>query len=107
MVESFFRRAKDPVVMSAIEGMIGALIDDAAARESIEIVREFALPLQSRALTHLLAVPEAEAETWIEWGVHVFRDGADGKQKGQVLEDYLQQRFDQALREPGEDFLVH
>ena len=104
MVEPFFRRAKDPVVMRAIERMIGALLDDAAQRESIEIVREFALPLQSRALTHLLAVPEAEAETWIEWGVHVFRDGADGKQKGQVLEDYLQQRFDQALREPGEDF---
>ena len=36
MVEPFFRRAKDPVVMSAIERMIGALLDDAAQRESIE-----------------------------------------------------------------------
>jgi cytochrome P450 len=104
IVEPFFRRAKEPTVIAAIDAMIGEMIAEALQRDSIEVVRDFALPLQSRALTHLLAVSENEAETWIGWGVHVFRDGADGKQKGQVLEEYLQQRFDRALAEPGEDF---
>jgi cytochrome P450 len=106
IVEPFFRRAKDPLVVAGIEAMIADLIDAALQSDSIEVVREFALPLQSRALALLLAVPEEEAETWISWGVHVFRDGADGAQKGQVLEEYLQRRLDQALREPGEDFFT-
>ena len=106
IVEPFFRRAKDPLVEAGIEAMIADLIDAALQSDSIEVVREFALPLQSRALALLLAVPEEEAETWISWGVHVFRDGADGAQKGQVLEEYLQRRLDHALREPGEDFFT-
>ena len=72
--------------------------------EKIEIVRDFALPIQSRALTYLLDVPESEAETWIGWGIHVFKDGEDGEQKGNVLEDYLEAQFDRAEESPGVDF---
>ena len=104
IVEPFFRRAKEPAVMASIEAMIAEMIDAALRCDSVEIVREFALPLQSRALAQLLNVSQEEAETWIGWGVHVFRDGSNGAQKGQVLEEYLQQRFDRALAEPGDDF---
>ena len=64
---------------------------------------EFALPLQSRALTYLLNMPESEAETWIGWGTHVFRVG-EGKEKGMALERYLHAQFDRALAQPGPDF---
>lgn len=104
IVEPFFRRAKEPAVMFAIHSMIADMIDAALSQDSIEVVREFALPLQSRALAQLLAVSEDESDTWISWGVHVFRDGADGAQKGQVLEDYLQTRLDRAQAESGDDF---
>ncbi|MEI7808882.1 MAG: cytochrome P450 [Verrucomicrobiota bacterium] len=104
IVEPFFLRAKNPVVVAEIAVLIDRMLVDALGRESIEVVREFALPLQSRALTHLLNVPEAEAETWIGWGTHVFRDGGDGQKKGAALETYLQQRFDQAVAHSGEDF---
>lgn len=104
IVEPFFLRAKNPAVVARVEMLIERMLQDALGRESIEVVREFALPLQSRALTHLLNVPEAEAETWIGWGIHVFRDGGDGQKKGAALETYLQRRFDQALANPGEDF---
>ncbi|TLD69875.1 cytochrome P450 [Phragmitibacter flavus] len=103
LVEPFFRRAKEPAVAAKVEALIADALDDALCRESIEVVREFALPVQSRALTHLLNVPEAEAETWISWGTHVFRDG-EGKQKGAALEAYLQAQFDLALAHPGDDF---
>lgn len=104
IVEPFFQRAKQPEVIARVESLIHGMLADAAARPAIEVVREFALPLQSRALTHLLNVPEAEAETWIGWGIHVFRDGGDGRKKGAALEDYLHRQFDRATREPGDDF---
>jgi cytochrome P450 len=103
IVEPFFQRAKIPEIMARIEALVDASLSDALARDSIEVVRELALPLQSRGLTYLLNVPEAEAEIWIGWGTHVFRDGA-GKQKGAALETYLNEQFDRALAQPGDDF---
>ena len=104
IVEPFFQRPKDPAVIARIEALVDDLLTDALGRDAIECVGEFALPLQSRALTHLLNVPESEAQTWIAWGVHVFK-ATDGEFKqGNVLEDYLHARFDQAAAHPGEDF---
>lgn len=104
IVEPFFRRAKDAGVVSQVEGLVDGLLRDGLGRESVEVVREFALPLQSRALTYLLNVPEGEAATWIGWGIHVFRDGGSGEQKGAALERYLQGELDRAAANPGEDF---
>ncbi|BCX46265.1 cytochrome P450 [Haloferula helveola] len=103
IVEPFFRRALKPEVADPVRKLIGGFIDRALDRESIEIVHDFALPIQSQALTHLLNVPESEADIWIGWGTHVFREG-DGGKKGQVLEDYISGQFDRAEEEPGEDF---
>jgi len=104
IVEPFFRRAKEPAVIAQVEALVGDLLQASIACDSVEIVREFALPLQSRALTYLLNVPESEAETWIGWGTHVFRDGGSGKRKGEDLEIYLNRQLDRAAASPGEDF---
>jgi len=103
IVEPIFQRAKDPAVIARVEAMIDDMLTAALALDSLEVVHEFALPLQSRALTYLLNVPESEAETWIGWGIHVFKTTGGFKQ-GNVLEDYLHQRFDQAEVDPGDDF---
>ncbi|MFD2256807.1 cytochrome P450 [Luteolibacter algae] len=104
IVDPTFRKPLKAEFAHKIETLICSLIQDAASRESMEIVREFALPLQSRALTHLLNVPESEAEIWISWGTHVFRDGGDGTSKGAQLTEYLERKFDQASEKPGDDF---
>jgi cytochrome P450 len=104
IVEPFFRRPKEPEVVAKVEALIDGLLSQAFTRDSVEIVREFALPLQSRALTYLLNVPESEADIWIGWGTHVFRDGGSGAKKGAALEDYLNRKFDQAMDQPGPDF---
>jgi cytochrome P450 len=101
IAEPFFQRAKDPRVIAQVEALVGGLLEEALHRDSIEVVREFALPIQSRALAYLLNVPESEAELWISWGTHVFRDGGS---KGSALETYLHERFDRAVAAPGEDF---
>lgn len=103
IVEPIFRRAKDPAVMARVETMIDGLLTAAIASGRVEVVHDFALPLQSRALTYLLNVPESEAEIWIGWGIHVFRTTGGFKQ-GNVLEDYLHRRLDEAAAAPGDDF---
>jgi cytochrome P450 len=103
VAEPFFNRAKLPEVVEKVESLVKSLIAMALGCESIEIVREFAIPLQSRALACLLNMPESEAEIWIGWGTHVFREG-DGTSKGAALEVYLNTLFDRGLAEPGEDF---
>ena len=102
LVEPFFQRAKDPEIIAKVESLIDEYVGEAFERETIEAVGEFALPIQSRALTYLLNVPETEADTWIGWGIHVFKVG-DGQKKGDALEDYLAAQFDRAEANPGED----
>ena len=104
IVEPFFQRPKTPEMAAGVESLIDALLTEAMAHESVEVVREFALPLQSRAMALLLNVPQTEADTWIGWGVHVFRDGVSGEQKGVALDRYLRQQFDLAAANPGDDF---
>jgi cytochrome P450 len=103
IVEPFFQRAKEPTVMASVEALISRMLEDALLKERVEVVHEFALPIQSKALTHLLNVPEREADIWIGWGIHVFRV-KEGLKKGDALEEYLQQRFDEAEINCGNDF---
>lgn len=103
VVAPFFNRAKRPEVIARIETLVGELVTAAQSRDSIEIVQEFAIPLQSHALAILLNMPETEAEVWIGWGLHVFREG-DGKSKGAALEVYMNQLFDQGEAEENDTF---
>jgi cytochrome P450 len=104
IVEPFFQRAKHPAVIAKVEALLEEKLSEALRREAIEVVHEFALPVQSRALTYLLNVPESEAATWIGWGIHVFKVTGGPFKKGIVLEDYLRAQFDRAEANPGEDF---
>jgi cytochrome P450 len=104
LVEPFFLRAKQPAFVARVEAITERLVAESLACDTIEAVGGFALPLQSRALTVLLDVPEAEAERFIGWGVHVFHHGDNGAEKGQDLERYLNEQFDRAAAAPGDDF---
>jgi cytochrome P450 len=106
LVEPFFLRAKQPGFVARVEELTDRLLADALSGDSIEIVSGFALPLQSKALAILLDVPESEADLFISWGIHVFHvaDGERGVHKGAALERYLNEQFDRAAANPGDDF---
>jgi len=103
ITEPFFQRPKEPAFIARVEALIGGMLDAAMGRGSIEVVNEFALPIQSRALTYLLNMPESEADLWIGWGIHVFKV-TGGLKKGVALEEYLHRQFDRAQAAPGDDF---
>jgi cytochrome P450 len=104
IVEPFFQRAKEPAMIARVEALLGGFLDMALQRGRIEVVNDFALPVQSRALTYLLNTAETEAEIWIGWGIHVFKVTGGEFKKGTVLEDYLERKFDEAAAQPGDDF---
>ena len=103
IAEPYFQRPKLPEMVTKVESLIDELLRAALARETTEIVHGFALPIQARALTYLLDTDEREAETWISWGVHVFRVRG-GLKKGVELEDYLTRKFDAVSQAPGRCF---
>ena len=104
IAEPFFQRPKDPAFIARVEALIGELLDQALAKESFEVIKDFALPLQSRALTYLLNLPESEADKWIGWGVHVFRVAGGGLTNETGLDKYLREQFERVATNPGDDF---
>ncbi|MCD6050063.1 MAG: bioI [Verrucomicrobia bacterium] len=104
VVEPFFQRPKDPAFIAKVDALINRMLDEALSKDSFEVIHDFAIPLQSRALTYLLNVPETEAEIWIGWGVHVFRVAGGGLSNETGLDKYLREKFEQVANNPGDDF---
>ena len=109
IIQPFFNVSQRPKLVEDVGALISGMLNDAADAGKVEVVREFALPLQSRALALLLRMPPEAAEEWIGWGMHVFA-GPEGhsEDKGNVLDRYLRNQFDRAEAEGGasEDFFA-
>ncbi len=105
IVQPIFSAPKRPEMIAKVEALVASMLDDVIGAGPVEVIEEFALPLQSRALTLLLNMPMSEADEWIGWGQHVFH-GEEGHSadKGNVLDAYLHRQFDRAEAEPGDDF---
>ncbi|MFK7911749.1 MAG: cytochrome P450 [Akkermansiaceae bacterium] len=102
LIEPVFRKPLDSEFISKIEELISTSINEACAADSVEIVSGFSLPIQSYALTHLIGMPQSEAKTWIEWGVHVFhQDGEMIDGTASHLEDYINEQLEK--RSGGDD----
>ncbi|MEM6345162.1 MAG: cytochrome P450 [Bacteroidota bacterium] len=104
-VEPWFKRPLEEPYQAKLKLIIEELLDQMISLDRVEVVNEFALPLQSRALTLLLNVPYEEANLWISWGTHVFRsegEALDGA-KANILYDYIDAQIDNAIANPGDD----
>ena len=107
LIEPFFNRPREAWMQEKIRGLIAGMLGEVLPQDAVEVVGQFALPMQSRALAILLGVPPAEAEEWIQWGINVFKDpGGEGlnEEKGARLGEYIQRRLDMAESAPGNDF---
>ncbi len=102
LIQPFFDQPKDPAYAAKIECIIAQAISAALKDGEAEVVEDMAIPIQSRALTHLLRLPESEADEWISWGMHVF-DKDNPNQKGSVLDAYLERTLDHLAKDPGDD----
>lgn len=105
VVEPWFKRPLEETYQQKLRVIIDELIDEAISSPSTEVVEEFSLKLQSRALTLLLNTPYQESETWISWGTHVFRseESALDSSKANILYDYIDAQIDKAIKSPSDD----
>ncbi|KMT64489.1 cytochrome P450 [Catenovulum maritimum] len=105
LVEPWFKRPLEADYQAALTKQINEIVDEALSLDDIEVVSDFSLRLQSRALTLLLNTPYSEADTWIGWGTHVFRsegDSLDGD-KANILYDYIDEQIERASENPSDD----
>jgi len=91
LVEPWFKRPLHEEYAQKLTAQINALVEETMKIDTVEIIQEFALILQSRALTLLFNVPYEESEIWISWGTHVFRskDSALDADKANILYNYI------------------
>ena len=106
IVEPWFKRPLEADYEAELSKQIRTIIDEALEKDYVEVIREFSLVLQSRALTLLFNVPFSESETWISWGTHVFRseETALDADKANVLYDYIDKQIGNSRKNPGADF---
>ncbi|MBU2918848.1 cytochrome P450 [Psychrosphaera sp. F3M07] len=96
LIDPWFKRPLESDYQAQLKSIIDDIIDHSLQQDSVEVVGEFALKLQSRALTVLLNIPYEESELWIGWGKHVFRSedtDLDGD-KAAILYDYIDAQID-------------
>lgn len=105
LVKVPFSRATAAAIEPDVRAIADELLAPALENRSLEVVRSFALPLQSRSLALMLGRSRAEADQWISWGTHVFRDsGATEGSHASDLDAYLDGAIADAVRRPGDDF---
>ena len=80
-LEPWFRRPTRDEYLAILDELITREIASAKEAGTIDFVREFALPLQSRALALLLNMPEKAADTWIGWVLMYFATAPMARQK--------------------------
>jgi len=105
LVEGWFRRPLQAEYEAKLQTQISGLVEEMLSRDSLEVVSEFSLTLQSRALTLLLNIPFEEAQTWISWGIHVFRSDNNplDADKANILYNYLDEQIEKAAQNPSDN----
>ena len=107
LVDPFFRRPLDAAYRADMQAMIDAHVKAAVEAGEVEVVNDFALPVQSKALTRMLGVPESEAEIYMSWGQHVLYDDAAKERAGESFVDYTRRKIDESTDPDGKDFFSH
>ncbi len=105
LVEPWFKRPNEKEYQEQLRAIVHTVLDTVTSKNSIEVVEEFSLVVQSRALTVLLNTPFEESKTWIDWGTHVFRSedsDLDGD-KAAILYDYIDGEIERAYKNPTND----
>ncbi len=95
IVLPFFRRPTDPVAKLEFEGVVRDHLNAALGGDPVELVRDFALPIQSASLAILLDTDRAVAAEWQVWGLHAFRtDGKTDPSKAARFLDFIDRMLD-------------
>ncbi len=99
LAQPIFERPKEPEMIRTVGELTGALLDAVVERGEVEVIRDFAIKLQSRALALLLKRPPEEARLWETWCSNVLYEDRTRAE----LYTYLDRALPDAAANPGDD----
>ncbi len=108
LVQPYFRRPKEAGPKAEIETLVAQAVDDAARAGAFDVLGDFALPLQSAALTVLLNTDRALADEWVQWGLHAFRtEGQTDPAKAARFLAFIDRMLAEAQAKPDESLFSY
>ncbi|MDJ1017503.1 MAG: cytochrome P450 [Paracoccaceae bacterium] len=101
IVLPYFRRPMDPAAKAEFECILASRVTKALKGSVMEMVRDFALPVQSASLAVLLDTDRDIAAEWQGWGLHAFRtDGKTDPAKAARFLEFIDRMLNRGLVEP-------
>lgn len=100
LAQPFFERPRKPEVIAAVGEMTATLLDAVIGRGEFDLIRDFAVKLQSRALALMLKRPHEDGLLWENWHPNLLYEDASRTQ----LYRYLARVLKDAAANPGDDF---
>lgn len=109
LVKDWFRRPLEDAALAArITDIVNGRLLAALGKGPVEVVQAISLPIQSYALAALFGLPEAEAEIWTSWGLHVFRsNGKNDPARADMLMRMIEGYVDAGRDGANETFFDH
>jgi cytochrome P450 len=103
LIEHRFSRSAADAHRPAVSAHVDALLADALAVGTLDVVDGFAIPIVAHAIALTMGLPD-DTPRLVAWGLHVFRDPHTGERRANAdLDRYLAERVDAALAHPGDD----
>lgn len=99
LVRPFFERPRLPEVIQTVGELTAALLDSIIGRGDVEIIEEFAIKLQSRALAVMLNRPSEDGLVWENWCSNILYDEATRAD----FYRYLDRVLPESAADPGDD----
>lgn len=99
LAQPFFERPKQPEVIEAVGELTSTLLDAVIVRGEVEVIRDFAIKLQSRALALMLKRPPEDGLLWETWTSNLLYEDASRAE----LYKYLDRALRESAANPGDD----
>ena len=99
LARPFFERPRQPEVIRTVGELTASLLDGVIGGRDVEIIEEFAVKLQSRALAVMLNRPPGDGLVWEKWCSNILYDDATRAE----LYTYLDRVLTESAADPGDD----
>ena len=99
LAQPFFERPKQPEVIEAVGELTSTLLDAVIGCGEVEVIRGFAVKLQSRALALMLKRPPEDGLLWENWTSNLLYEDASRAE----LYKYLDCALRESAANPGDD----
>ncbi len=99
LAQPFFERPRQPDVIEAVGKLTSGLLDAVLGCGPFDVIRDFAVKLQSRALALMLKRPPEDGRLWENWNTNLLYDDASRAE----LYRYLDRVLTDAAENPGVD----